>query len=153
DLVVHPPFEADLLQVFGDTPGALAPRHTQQGAVKVEQAVAGVVVGEAVVFWEVAHATAHAHGARRLVEQAGLPFGARGDAEQHLDQRRLAGAVLAEQPVDLAGFDAERDALERLDAAVALDQVLRFDDRHGGTPGGEGRYQKGSVAKLGYDVY
>src|SRR5207237_8934369 len=45
------------------------------------------------------------------------------------------------------------DALERLDAAVALDQVLRFDDRHGDTPGGEDRYQKGSVAKPRYAVY
>ena len=35
---------------------------------------------------------------------------------QHLDERRLAGAVLAEQAVHLAGADVEVDPVERADA-------------------------------------
>ena len=37
-------------------------------------------------------------------------------AGEDLEQRRLAGAVLAEQRVDLSGSDLEVDVLERLDA-------------------------------------
>src|SRR3712207_6886958 len=45
-----------------------------------------------------------------------------------LDEGGLAGAVLAEQAVDLALVDGQRDALEGLDAAVAFDEVARLDD-------------------------
>ena len=43
------------------------------------------------------------------------------EAGEHLDQRRLAGAVLAEQAVHLAGPDVEVDAVERPDAGELLD--------------------------------
>ena len=43
---------------------------------------------------------------------------------QHLDHRRLAGAVLAEQRMDLAGADLERDAVERHGRAEALAHSL-----------------------------
>ena len=39
---------------------------------------------------------------------------------QDLEQRRLAGAVLAEQAVDLAGVEIERDVVQRLHAGVEL---------------------------------
>jgi hypothetical protein len=39
---------------------------------------------------------------------------------EHLDRRRLAGAVRAEQSEDLAGADLEGDPAERFAAAVAL---------------------------------
>ena len=42
---------------------------------------------------------------------------------QHLDQRRLAGAVLAEQAVHLAGLDVEVHAVERADAGELLDDA------------------------------
>ena len=38
-------------------------------------------------------------------------------ARQHLDQRRLAGAVVAEQADDLAGIEIDRGVVDRLDAA------------------------------------
>ena len=41
-------------------------------------------------------------------------------AREDVHQRRLAGAVLAEQRVDLAGLQVEIDAAQRLDAAEAL---------------------------------
>jgi hypothetical protein len=42
------------------------------------------------------------------------------EARQDLDQRRLAGAVLAQQAVDLACPDLKVDGAERLDAAEVL---------------------------------
>ena len=39
---------------------------------------------------------------------------------QDLEQRRLAGAVLTEQAVDLAGVEIERDVVQRLHAGVEL---------------------------------
>ena len=49
-------------------------------------------------------------------------------AGQHLDQRRLAGAVVAEQADDLALVDVEVDVVERLHAAVELADVLHADE-------------------------
>ena len=46
------------------------------------------------------------------------------DAGHDLDQRRLAGAVLAEHGMDAAGLDREVGALERAHAAVALGDAL-----------------------------
>ena len=46
-----------------------------------------------------------------------------GQAGQHLDQRRFAGAVGADQPMHLARHDRQRDAAQRLRAAI------RFADR------------------------
>jgi hypothetical protein len=48
---------------------------------------------------------------------------------EHLDRRRLAGAVGAEQPEDLTAGDAERDAIDRPDVAVALADITDPDDR------------------------
>ena len=42
------------------------------------------------------------------------------DAVEDLDEGRLAGAVLAEERMDLAAPDAEVDAAQRLDAGEAL---------------------------------
>ena len=50
---------------------------------------------------------------------------------EHLDQRRLAGAVVAEEPDDLALVDREGDVVERLDAAVELADVLHADEFFG----------------------
>ena len=46
------------------------------------------------------------------------------DAGDDLDQRRLAGAVLAHQRMDLAGPKVERDAVERLDAGEGFARGL-----------------------------
>ena len=57
--------------------------------------------------------------------------GRRDRARQNLDQRRLAGAVVAEEPDDLALVDRQVDVLERLDAAVELGDVLHADEFFG----------------------
>ena len=48
-------------------------------------------------------------------------------ALEDLDGRRLAGAVRAEQPEDLAGGDLEADAADGLDLAVRLAQAADLD--------------------------
>ena len=49
-------------------------------------------------------------------------------AGEHLDQRRLAGAVVADHAEDLVRPQVEIGVIERDDAAVALDQAARFED-------------------------
>ncbi len=61
-------------------------------------------------------------------------------AGQHLDQGGLAGAVLAEQAVHLAGRDVEVDAVQRADAGELLDDAPhREQRRHGSSHIGVGR--------------
>ena len=65
------------------------------------------------------------------LQETGDAVGRLGDAEQDLDERGLAGAVLAEQAEDFAALDGQRHAPQRLDAAVVLDEVVGDDDGHG----------------------
>ena len=51
------------------------------------------------------------------------------DAGHDLDQRRFAGAVLAEQRVDLARIERERHVLERLGRVEALGDVAHLENR------------------------
>jgi hypothetical protein len=56
----------------------------------------------------------------RLVDDLECAGARRRGAAQDLHQRRLAGAVLADERVADAAFEFERDRVERRDAAVAL---------------------------------
>ena len=49
-------------------------------------------------------------------------------AGDDLHQRRLAGAVLADETMDLAGEQREVDPAKRLDAAEGLRDPLQFKD-------------------------
>src|SRR5213593_3485119 len=49
-------------------------------------------------------------------------------AGHDLDERRLPGAVLAEERVDLAGVQSERDVVERLDGAESLRDAADLQD-------------------------
>jgi hypothetical protein len=49
---------------------------------------------------------------------------------QHAQDRRLACAVRPEEPDDLAGFDRERDVVDRENVPIALDDL--FDADHAG---------------------
>ena len=55
----------------------------------------------------------------------------RPEALEHLDRRRLAGPVRAEEPEDLAPPDLEADAIDSPDVAIRLAHVLDDDDRLG----------------------
>ena len=59
----------------------------------------------------------------RLAAPPELPVGGLERAVDDLDERRLAGAVLAEQRVDLAGRQAQRHPVVRGEVAEALDDV------------------------------
>ena len=50
------------------------------------------------------------------------------DARQHLHQRRLAGAVLADHGMDLALLDAEVDVRQRFHARERLGDVAHLED-------------------------
>ena len=52
----------------------------------------------------------------RLAADEDLAAGRLDHAGEDLDQRRLAGAVVADQPDDLAAVDVQADAAERVDA-------------------------------------
>src|SRR5207244_3578336 len=51
-------------------------------------------------------------------------------AGEDLQQRRLAGAVLAEQPVDLAALDGQVDAVQGERAREALRDAGHAEDGH-----------------------
>ncbi|WP_198950310.1 hypothetical protein [Kineosporia sp. A_224] len=51
------------------------------------------------------------------------------DACEHLEQRRLARAVLAEQGVHLAGEQLERGVAEGLDTSERLRRTTHADER------------------------
>ena len=53
-------------------------------------------------------------------------------AGEHLHQGRLAGAVLAEQRVDLAGAHLERDVVERLHPGERLGDAVDVEERSAG---------------------
>ena len=72
------------------------------------------------------------------------------DAADDADQRRLAGAVRAEQREDLAAPDLEVDVLQRLEAGrVGLRQVGDGDDGLHGADGAEDRAAAGQPAGAG----
>ena len=60
-----------------------------------------------------------------------LAVGRLGQPEQHQDRGRLARAVLAEQPEDLARVDREVEPVDRRQRPVLLGQPARADDRLG----------------------
>jgi hypothetical protein len=73
-------------------------------------------------------------GLERLIEDVepgndGLAGGGRHVARQDAHGRGLAGPVGAEEAEDLALVDAERDVVDRGDAAVLLGEVLNLDHR------------------------
>ena len=65
----------------------------------------------------------------RPVEQPRLALARRQEAGQHLDGRRLAAAVRAEEPEDLAAFDLEADMVDRGEVPEAAREIVRRDRR------------------------
>ena len=64
---------------------------------------------------------------QRAAQDAHLTGGRSGEAEQGSDQRRLAGAVVPEEPEGGAGGDGEVDRVDRDPLAEALGQADRLD--------------------------
>src|SRR5262245_49798736 len=89
-----------------------------------------MIVGKAMILRQVAGAGTHMSSAGAFAKQSGLAFPAAGDAEHDLDERGLAGAVLAAQAVNLPPAYLARHAGQGLDAAVVFAQVVGFQDWH-----------------------
>ncbi len=68
-------------------------------------------------------------GGQRLAVDEHLARRRLDHARDALDERRLAGAVRAEQAVDLAGAHVEVDAVERLRSRVVLREPADLEDR------------------------
>ena len=62
-------------------------------------------------------------------------------AAEDLQERRLAGAVVADEPDDLAAPDLDVDVLQRREAAVEVRDPSRREDGIGRS-GGLGRYRR-----------
>ena len=56
-------------------------------------------------------------------------------AGERADQRRLAGAVAADEADDLAGVEVDGDAVDGVDAAERDEDVAHLDERHAGAGG------------------
>ena len=67
-------------------------------------------------------------------------------ARKRLDQRRLAGAVVAEKAMHLACAHRERDAVERHHGAEMLHEIADLDQRLSAF--GDGRSRVGHAAHL-----
>ena len=91
-----------------------------------------------------------------LTAHQNFPAGRLDRAGEHLDQRRFAGAVIAEKAYDLAAIDVEIDAADREDPSVGLGDAFQFDqpfahprfsaERSGPARRGSARRSFGSLA-------
>ncbi len=73
---------------------------------------------------------------RQIAEDAGLAAVGRIEAEQQAHRHGFACAAAAEHDDAFAAFDPQIGAAQRLFAAIALPDVLQFEDRNGGRSGG-----------------
>ena len=123
--------EADDLEQLADHPGPSRGRDAVAAPEEVEVLPDPQVVVDAVEVGHVADPTPHLDRVGHDVDAADqrLARGRRQQGGQHLHGGRLAGAVRADQAVDLPGADHQVDAGHRQLVVVALDQAARLDDR------------------------
>ena len=97
-------------------------RASLQPPVVTEQSPDRHLLVKPALFRQVAHAIAR--GARlAAAEHLDLSFVRQENIENHPDRRRLAGAVRADEPVDRAGRDLEREPVDGDDRAEAFGDV------------------------------
>ena len=141
-VVPQPPVDVDV-QAEGRRELSRLPAHP----VLVEHAAAQTLVAEERVLGHgevlqerellVDGGDARRDGVRRALELVAAPVhaddpGVRpGGTGDHLEQRRLAGTVVPDQPDDLARRDVDRDAVQHRDARVALDDATRAQGLRG----------------------
>ena len=100
----------------------LGDRPALQLPVVAEQAAHGHLLIEAALLGQVADAIAGGRGVAGA-EDFDLPLVRQQDVHDHPERRRLAGAVGADESVDRAFGDGEREAVDGGDAAEALGDV------------------------------
>ena len=62
-----------------------------------------------------------------VAEDANAAAARAGQTDDRVDRGRLTGAVRSQKAEELAGADAQRDAVDRYDAAIALNEALDLD--------------------------
>ena len=108
---------------------AAPPRESREPLVQLEHLVRRVPAGEAEELGEVAERGARgARAGARAGDLGAAPVGAH-EPDRDLHERRLAGAVRAEQPDELALLHREVDALQRIDGPVALLERVNGEGR------------------------
>ena len=129
DAVVGAIGHADLLEDLVDLRLRIGPRDAVQASRVAQVLAPGHAVVEADAVRQVADAALHLERVPGRIEadDAGPARRRLGQAEEHQDGRRLAGAVLAEQPEDLAGVDLEVEVVDGDEVAVALGQPAGRD--------------------------
>ncbi len=129
DQLVLPLRQLEQLEHLVHAAGDLAVGHSIETGVKGQELSRGeLVVDERPIGDETQGALRRLRLALHVVVVDDDPAG-RGLQQpgNHSHRRRLAGAVRTEEAVDLAGLDAEADAIDGLELAVGLDEVLYRD--------------------------
>ncbi len=140
--------QADLVQEQRDPRRQVPPRQQGKGAVVCKESPGRQVPRKGRALVQVAHSGQRAAMGQRTAQSQDRSRGWTADRQQHLDERRLAGAVGAQQAEDATAADFEAHVAEGVDraaqapgnpgrqaGAVGLADVLEFNDRscHGGT--------------------
>ncbi len=123
--------EVDQLEEVADHPLALGGAEAVAATEEVEVLPDLHVVVDPERVRHVAEDAPNRHRvpANRLAGDQRVARGGDEERRQHAQHRRLAGAVRADEPEDLAGVYVEVDAADRERAVVALDEPRRLDDR------------------------
>ena len=121
--------QADELEGRVDRCGPVRARQVGQVAVQRQHLPGAHPRLIAEQLGEVADPSPRRQVAERRAEDAAAAAARTGQAEQQLDDRRLARAVGAEQAEHLAALDGHRQAVEGAHASVLLGEVDRLDRR------------------------
>ena len=108
----------------------LGPAHAVQGGLQAQVLAAGEERIEGRLLQRGTDGGANLGSLADDVEagDARRPCAEREERRQHVDRRRLAGAVRAEKPVDLAGCDREVDPVDGSNPSLELPRkALRLD--------------------------
>jgi hypothetical protein len=123
----------DLVELLGDQPGGAAPPAEAAQRRVVDACVLGnaQVRAERELLKDAADAELVRRRDRVMLADCALDLDAtpigRERACEHLHERRLAGAVVADEPDALAGRDVEVDAFESAHGAEVLLDVAQLD--------------------------
>ena len=122
--------QADALHRVGDALLGLAARDGQQARGVAQVLARRQMVVEAHRIGQVADAALDLERLAHRIEAQHVDRAAArlGEAQQHQDGRRLAGAVRPQQAEDLAAPDVEIDGIDRAGRAIALHQPADFND-------------------------
>ena len=128
------PRQSQQIEQLGNPGFERASAHPLDAALKHQVLAAGRIAVDAGALRDIADCAAH--GVRLPDDVVADDLGAARvrlrQRREHLDRGRLPGSVRSEQAKNLAGANGERDALECLNVAVALPELVDDDRVHAG---------------------